>query len=346
MSTTRLLPTVAYQINPNQLPAGGKFRVRPKSNSSERRRNVRLALDLWLIVQNWYKIPMMPSPHVTVIIATYNWSTVLPYAINSVLGQTMRNFELLVVGDGCTDDSEQVVMAIKDPRVRWINLPENSGHQTGPNNRGLQEARGEFIAYLGHDDLWLSHHLQCTTDALEETGCAFAHSLLISIPPDQDTGIPILPKPQYRHGGPPSCTVHRRSVTDEIGGWNDYRTLSIPPETDFFNRAQAAGFKAVFVPRLTAIKFPASRRKNAYRDRSCHEQADWSKRIRSDSDFEAVHLVRVIEGMVGEIPREMPVRKLVGTFAGEFANRIVGRLSRFWPARGGGIDRNRKYKGL
>jgi len=79
----------------------------------------------------------MPSPRVTVIVATYNWSTVLPYAIASVLDQTMRDFELLVVGDGCTDDSEQVVAGIRDPRVRWINLPANTGHQFGPNNRGL-----------------------------------------------------------------------------------------------------------------------------------------------------------------------------------------------------------------
>jgi hypothetical protein len=50
--------------------------------------------------------------------------------------------------------------------------------------------------------------------------------------------------------------------------------------------------------------------------------------------------------MVEEIPREMLVRNLVSTFAQEFAKRVVGRLSRFWPAKGGGIDRNRKYKGL
>jgi GT2 family glycosyltransferase len=288
----------------------------------------------------------MPSPRVTVIIATYNWSTVLPYAIDSVLDQTMRDFELLVIGDGCTDDSEQVVTAVRDPRVRWINLPAHTGHQSGPNNRGLQEGKGDFIAYLGHDDLWLSHHLQCTTEKLDETGAAFAHSLLVRVPPDRNVGMPVLPKPQFGHGGPPSCTVHRRSVTEKIGGWNDYRNLRIPPETDFFYRAQAVGFHAVFVPRLTVIKFPASQRKNVYRGRPSHEQADWLKRIRSDPDFEAVHLVRVIKSMVDEIPREMRARKLVSTFVQEFAKRVVAWLSRFWPARGGGIDRNRKYKGL
>jgi GT2 family glycosyltransferase len=136
----------------------------------------------------------MPSPRVSVIIPTYNWSTVLPYAINSVLAQTMRDFELIVVGDACTDDSEQVVAAIKDPRVRWINLAVNTGHQFGPNNRGLQEARGEFIAYLGHDDLWLPRHLQCITDALDKTGAAIAHSLVMSILPD-GTERPMLPMP-------------------------------------------------------------------------------------------------------------------------------------------------------
>jgi len=99
------------------------------------------------------------SPRVSVIIATYNWSSVLPYSIGSVLRQTMQDFEILVVGDGCTDDSEAVVAAIGDPRIRWFNLPANSGHQSAPNNEGLRQARGELIAYLGHDDLWLPHHL-------------------------------------------------------------------------------------------------------------------------------------------------------------------------------------------
>ena len=89
------------------------------------------------------------SPLVTVIIPTYNWSAVLPYAINSVLRQTMADFELLVIGDGCTDDSETVVGSIRDPRLRWINLPSNTGHQAGPNNRGLAEARGSSSRIWG-----------------------------------------------------------------------------------------------------------------------------------------------------------------------------------------------------
>ena len=291
----------------------------------------------------------MASPRVTVIIPTYNWSTVLPYAINSVLAQTMPDFELIVVGDACTDDSEQVVASIKDPRVRWINLAVNSGHQAGPNNRGLQEARGEFIAYVGHDDLWLGHHLQCTTDTLEQTGAGVAHSLLMNISPGEEIGMPVLPIAEV--GSAPSCTVHRRSVTEKIGGWRDYRTLDIPPESDLFQRAQAAGFEAVFVPRLTALKFPALTRENVYRDRPNHEQAVWLDRIRSDPDFEPTYLARMI--MTNQAVRAMPARKLVRILAQEFWARLAWRLTRrsghraiFWMAKGAGIELQKKYKGL
>jgi GT2 family glycosyltransferase len=293
----------------------------------------------------------MASPRVTVIIATYNWSTVLPYAIESVLNQTMRDYELLVIGDGCTDDSEQVVAAIKDPRVRWINLPANTGHQAGPNNRGIEEARGEFVAYLGHDDLWLRHHLQCMTDKLDETGAGVAHSLLAQVLPGQDIGMPVMPMPEHGMGGPPSCTMYRRSVTEKIGRWKNYRELNVAPETDLFRRAQAAGFHVTFVPRLTAIKFPASQRKDVYRDRPSHEQATWLARIQSDPDFESTHLVRMI--MADEVTRAMPARKLVRILFEELKRRLVWRLSRrsglkaiFWGAKGGGIDHLKKYKGL
>jgi len=91
--------------------------------------------------------PPVSPPRVTVIIPTWNWSSVLPCSIGSVLRQTWTDFELLVIGDCCTDDSESVVtrLAQTDSRIRWINLPQNSGQQAGPNNEVLRIARGELI---------------------------------------------------------------------------------------------------------------------------------------------------------------------------------------------------------
>jgi len=291
------------------------------------------------------------SPRVSVIIATYNWSSVLPYSIGSVLGQTMTDFELLVVGDGCTDDSEQVVAAIGDPRVRWINLPENTKHQSGPNNEGLRQARGEFIAYLGHDDLWLPHHLEAHLAAIEKSGAAMTHSLLVRIDPDDGEPWAVLPQPKDGAWGPPSCTVHRRSVTEAIGGWRDYREIVEPPEIDLWRRARDAGFTFAFVPRLTVIKFPASLRRDVYRIRPCHEQAAWSARIAAEPDLEGTLLLQLIAER--RPVSRMPYRELVAQLARQTLIRVRRRLSGpsklfalFRPRKGEVIDGVRRFKGL
>jgi glycosyltransferase involved in cell wall biosynthesis len=237
---------------------------------------------------------MATSPAVTVIIPTYNWSSVLPYSIGSVLRQTFTDFELLVVGDGCTDDSEAVVNAIGDPRVRWINLPTNTGHQAGPNNEALRQARGEIIAYLGHDDLWLPHHLAILAGAIQ-AGCDLAYGVIELVNPDGSfhPGWPLAP---YKPGMwiPPTGIVHRRSITEKIGGWRHYRELACDPETDLLQRAFAAGFRFVFMLRLTAIKFPAARRRDVYKLKPNHEQAAWSKRIQNNPLLEIAELVKML----------------------------------------------------
>ena len=92
-----------------------------------------------------------PPPKVSVIIATYNKASALRYAIDSVLWQTFSDYELWVIGDACTDESEQLVTSYGDPRVFWHNLPQNSGYQSAPNNEGLRRARGKYVAYLALD---------------------------------------------------------------------------------------------------------------------------------------------------------------------------------------------------
>jgi glycosyltransferase involved in cell wall biosynthesis len=291
------------------------------------------------------------SPRVSVIIATYNWSSVLPYSIGSVLRQTMQDFEILVVGDGCTDDSEQIVAAIGDPRIRWFNLPTNTRHQSGPNNEGLRQARGEFIAYLGHDDLWLPHHLEAHVAALDVSRAAMTHSLLILIADDYDEPRPVRPRPDDGLWAPPSSTVHRRSVIDAIGGWRDYRELTLTPEIDLWRRARAAGLEFEFVPRLTAIKFPASIHRGVYRTQPSHEQASWSQRIASEPDLEAILLTGIVASP--NSVQRLTDRELIRQLVPETMVRIAQRLrspsklwASLWPRKGAVVNAVRRFKGL
>jgi glycosyltransferase involved in cell wall biosynthesis len=294
-------------------------------------------------------------PLVTVIIPTYNWSRVLPYSIGSVLRQTFSDFEVLVVGDGCTDDSESVVKAVNDERVSWINLPVNTGHQSGPNNEGLRQARGELIAYLGHDDLWLPHHLSCMIAALE-AGADVAFGIVERIVPGESARRPTPARLNYTPGDwlPPTGVVHRRRVIERVGGWGDYRDLTTDPEVDLWRRAHDDGHRFVFVPRLTALKFPASKRPGVYRDTPHHEQAEWSERIRSEPGLEAVELVGMLSAAVKVRPlNEIRYPQLARDFLSETVKRARRRLRGIVqpapvppPLKGQQVEANRLLKGL
>ena len=247
-------------------------------------------------------------PLISVVIPTYNWSNVLRCAIASALAQTYPRFEIVVVGDGCTDDSAQVVAAFGDDRVRWHNLQENSGSQSIPNNMGIELSRGELVAYLGHDDVWMPEHLAFLAQALLEQGADLAYSVTEEVGPPGSgyrwlrglvTGHPWIP---------PSSILHRRELVEEIGPWRDYRELQVPPDSEFVDRARARG-RLVQVPALTVFKFNSAYRRNSYIERPSHEQERYLRRIRSERWFlyrelvvTAITLVRADSRKLPELP--------------------------------------------
>lgn len=96
---------------------------------------------------------------VSVILPTYNRGETVKKAIESVLGQTFTDFELLVIDDGSADCTEQVVCAIGDTRIRYIKLSDNQG-VSAARNRGIELADSEWIAFEDSDDLWHSDKLE------------------------------------------------------------------------------------------------------------------------------------------------------------------------------------------
>jgi glycosyltransferase involved in cell wall biosynthesis len=234
-------------------------------------------------------VSVRSRPRVTIVIATFNYAPILRTAIASVRGQSFQNWELRVVGDACTDESASVVASFGDPRIHWSNLPVNTGFQSGPNNAGIAQARGDLVAYLSHDDLWLPHHLSCAVAEIDR-GADLAYGMSLRIVPGRRRQVS-----RVRVGRKPrlvaSQVVHRADLIDRVGHWRFPRELNRAPGRDLWTRMQEGGARLVPCRRITVVKFPARHREAVYRDRPIWEQTHWLGRIHSERDFELRELL-------------------------------------------------------
>ncbi len=107
------------------------------------------------------------KPTVSIIIPTYNRRQLIARSIESVLNQTYRDFELIVVDDGSTDGTSEVVAGFNDQRIRYIRHEKNRG-EAAARNTGIKAARCDYIAYQDSDDEWLPEKLARQMELLEE----------------------------------------------------------------------------------------------------------------------------------------------------------------------------------
>lgn len=108
------------------------------------------------------------GPAVSVVLPTYNRAHLLSESIGSVLAQGYSDFEILVVDDGSTDNTREVVAGIDDKRIRYVELTPNRG-QASARNVGIKEAKADLIAFQDSDDIWMPEKLGMQVSALRES---------------------------------------------------------------------------------------------------------------------------------------------------------------------------------
>lgn len=175
------------------------------------------------------------TPRVSVVVATYNYGRFLADAVNSALRQTMHDLEVIVVDDGSTDDTPQVMRAFAaDDRVRF-QRGEHLG-QPGAKNIGISLARGEFVAFLDADDEWLPEKLARQIPLFDDPQVAVVYCRRIAMD-EHGRNVAATQRPCYRGEVVEriflqnficfSSSVVRRGVLEEAGRFDESIPLAI-----------------------------------------------------------------------------------------------------------------------
>lgn len=196
---------------------------------------------------------MAPSPQVSVIVPAYNSAAYTVETVDSILAQTYRDFEVIVVDDGSTDATREALLPY-DGHIQYVY--KDNGGACSARNEGLRRARGEFVACLDCDDLWLPEKLERSLPVLEQDpGIGFVCTPCYIIGPAGE------PRGEVRYPFDPGnaymnllaenyvlapTVVMRRSCLDQIGGFDE--SIFIPADWDLWLRL-AHRFRVGYVDR-------------------------------------------------------------------------------------------------
>lgn len=228
------------------------------------------------------------TPTVSIIMATYNRSNIISYVIESVLNQTISNWELIIVGDGCTDETKQVINNYLDKRIIFLNLPTNHGEQSVPNNFGMKKAVGQYLAFLGHDDMWFPQHLETALETLNKNPeVKMVCCPTIFIPNNGNIAIlgifknSLLPFGEYM---PTSSWVMLTDFARVVGDWKSAWALKEHPQEDWLKRALSMS-KVITTNQIGLVKITAGDRKNCYSCSNTQEHQYYKNMMLQDTKF-------------------------------------------------------------
>ncbi|WP_338781600.1 glycosyltransferase family A protein [Streptomyces sp. DG1A-41] len=196
---------------------------------------------------------------IDVICPAWNRSEAIRPTIDSVLAQTFDDWRLIVVSDGCTDDTDDVVRSYDDERVQLIRT-ERHGHPGGPRNIGLAASTAPAIAYLDSDDLWLPEHLAVLRREFD-SGARLVATASIGMNAQGEEEYRSHPlnglwHPELQLLWPlyePSRVGHVRGLPESVGGWTTDHTGM--EDWDLWLRLADAGERFTTVADRTVVMF-------------------------------------------------------------------------------------------
>lgn len=196
---------------------------------------------------------MSNPPLVTIVIPTYNRPDFLGKTLESILAQTYRNLEVIVVSNGISAANEAMVRSFGDLRVIYADQ-ENSGGPSSPRNHGIRLAKGKYIAFCDDDDLWMPHKVEKQVVAMEAqpdygfcytkmtrfdaTGYEWTESL--------DSGATDLNKLLYINTIPISSVMVRADLIRQYGGFHEGQSVGASEDYEFALR-YAAHTKLLYI---------------------------------------------------------------------------------------------------
>lgn len=129
-----------------------------------------------------------PEKTVTIVTPAYNAGKLIDSTIQSVVNQTFKDWEMLVIDDCSTDGTRNIVekWSKNDPRIKLIALEANFGGPAGPRNVGVKEAIGKYVAFLDADDIWHPRKLEIQVHVLSESNANFVCSQMKDFTNEQE----------------------------------------------------------------------------------------------------------------------------------------------------------------
>jgi len=199
---------------------------------------------------------------VSIVLPTYNRAQIIMSSIESVLNQTYEKFELIIVDDGSTDDTQDIIAEIKDERIRYLKQEENHG-QASARNIGIKAAKYSLIAFQDSDDWWHPRKLELQVEAMR-----FAN---------EQTGM-VYHKIRYQTGGGNEIIIPNEARLSENKSGNIYKELL---------RSNLIGMPTLLLKKESIDKIGNF-------DESMRSLEDYDLVLRIAKDYDAVFLDEVL----------------------------------------------------